>query len=371
MKSNLFFSYFLLLSIVCIPLLAVGQFTVTKVTGQNVSAAGDGFYYSLPRTLLQVDLTVEKIEQIRGPLAEYTENYLGTNDFITSNSNSYKVLNLNIKTLYEADPNQVYYVQFPIERSKEEKVFTFQLSELGTLLAFDHEESPEEQSQPTVDQTIIVMEGSDDFQFHPDYHRKKKTDTITRKITIDTVSIERFLFKTSWVDKSTEDKANEAALQIANIRDARFNLLTGYQEVNYGESMKYMDYQLSKMESKYLELFLGKEVKTYENHSVYYLPKKNTVDGVLLNLAGNSNVEISVTPRGNTALVPEAGSDVTNKLFYRIPEMVDIEISYNGIVLHRSSIPISQLGVVAAAPLTNTRTQFDPQTGSLTKIVRE
>jgi hypothetical protein len=370
MRFRLNLLFIAVLFLISFPVFVSAQFSVTKSTGQNPGTT-DGFYYTLPRTVIQVDLIVEKAEQIRGPLAEYTQNYLGTNEFIESDNTSYRVLNLNVTPLYEADPEQVYFVQFPIEKSREEKTIAFQLSELGTLLAVDPEEGDREVETPPVDQTIIVMEGSDDFRFHPDYHRKKKIDTITRKITIDTVSIERFIFKTSWVDKSMEDKANEAALQIANIRDARFNLLTGYQEVNYGESMRYMDSQLSSMERQYLELFLGKELKTYEYHTALYLPDRSSEYGVILDMPGNADVEINIIPRGNTGMISQGGSGPASVIFYRVPEMADIEISHNGIILYKASLPISQLGVVTTAPLDDTRLRFDPMTGALTKIVRE
>jgi hypothetical protein len=215
------------------------------------------------------------------------------------------------------------------------------------------------------------MEGDDDFRYQPDYHRKKKIDTITRRITIDTVSIERFIFKTSWIDKSDEDKANEAALQIANIRDARFNLLSGYQEVNYGESMRYMDMRLSEMERQYLELFLGKEVKTYETITVYFLPQKNSVNNTLTTLPGNATIDISVNPRGNTANIPETTASTSNSVYYRIPELADVEISYDGKVYYKEGLVIGQLGVIGTAPITDTRTQFDKHTGTLIKMVKE
>jgi hypothetical protein len=371
MKSRLLSYLIITFSLCVLPFSLLCQITVSKANGQPPQGEVQGFYYALPRTVLKVDLTVEKLEQLRGPLAVYTENYLGTSDYISSNRNKYSILEVNVETLFEADPEQVYYVQFPLERSKEEKVLTFHLSEKGTLLAINDEKTSQTGQESVVDQTIIVMEGDDDFRYQPDYHRKKKIDTITRRVTIDTVSIERFIFKTSWVDKSDEDKANEAALQIANIRDARFNLLSGYQEVNYGESIRYMDMRLAEMERQYLELFLGKEVKTYETITVYFLPQKNNVNNTLTTLPGNAAIDISINPRGNTSNIPETTASAANSIYYRIPELADVEISHDGKVHFRESMVIGQMGVISTAPINDTRTQFDPNTGTLTKMVKE
>ena len=215
------------------------------------------------------------------------------------------------------------------------------------------------------------MQGEDDFKHYADYHRKKKTDTIVRKITIDTVSIERFIYKTSWVDKNNEDKANEAALQISKIREARFNLLTGYQEVNYGESIKYMDKQLLDLEQQYLELFLGKESKDYVNQTVYYTPQKDINNSTLLNFNGVDDVNIKIIPSGSVGALPENPPSKINFLYYRVPEFVTIEISQNGEILHREKLLVNQLGVTASAPLDEVKMQFNPETGSLIKIMRE
>jgi len=348
-----------------------GQFTITKVTTQPVNTSLEGFYYSLPQTVLRIDLVIEKLQQIPGPLSEYTENYLGTSDYIKSNSTTYRLVNANVKPTFEPDPDQLYYVQFPTEKSKDEKGTTFNLSSFGSLLSYNDDKSDESAKPESIDQTLIFVAGENDFQYQADYHRKKKIDTITRKITIDTVSIERFIYRTSWVDKNNEDKANEAALQITNIREARFNLLTGYQEVNYGESMKYMDQQLLKLERQYLELFLGKESKTYVNQTVYYTPKKDAASGMLIDFNGNDKVEIQIKLGGTVGLLPENPATKPDHIYYRIPDFATIEIVQNGEVIYREKMAVNQLGVTAAAPLDKVKSQFDPKTGTLTKIVRE
>jgi hypothetical protein len=365
---------FLTLASVCIsiPQLVFSQFTVKRVVSpETVNTAQDGFYYSLPKTVLKIDLVVEKIQRIKGPLSDYCEEYLGVADFIKTNGTQFRLLNAEVEPIAEPDKDQLFYVQFPAEKSKDEQVIAFQLSSLGTLLAFDDAEIAKKEPSGNVDQTIIFTEGDDGFDYFADYDRKRKIDTITRKITIDTVSIERFIFKTSWVDKSTEEKANEAALQITNIREARFNLLTGYQEVNYGESMKYMDRQLLKMEKQYLELFLGKELKSVENHTVYYVPEKGNPGGVILNSDGGKSVEVAIKPSGNSSLLPEKPFEKPDQVYYRIPEITTIEVKYDGEILYRKNLPVSQLGAVAAAPLGKAKTQFDPETGTMTRIIRQ
>ena len=348
------------------------QFIVRKVHDQNVNTSQDGFFYALPQTVLKIDLLIEKIQQQKGPLSAFTQEYLGTSDFIESNKVSYRVLNVLVDQFAEPDPEQIYYVQFPASRPKDAEPIGFKLTPLGTLLAFDAESGQETMAYSSdVNQTIILADQEDGFNYFAEYNRRKKVDTIIRKITIDTVTIDRFLFKTSWVDKSLKEKANEAAIQIAKIRESRFNLITGYQEVNYGESMKYMDQQLKLLEKEYLALFLGKELKTTETQTVYFVPSQENNSKVLYTGSDGGSIELKLTNSGVTGKLPAKPLEKQDNIYYRIPESTLVEITENGSIHYKRKIPISQYGVVAAAPLNGTRLQFDPKSGSLIKIIRE
>ncbi|HHL57677.1 MAG TPA: DUF4831 family protein, partial [Bacteroidetes bacterium] len=88
-KSLYVFLFFLLL----IPFLSNGQYVVKKVAGDATNTAQDGFYYALPQTVFKIELTVEQIKKIPGPLADYATNYLGVNDYIRYSGNSVQLIN--------------------------------------------------------------------------------------------------------------------------------------------------------------------------------------------------------------------------------------------------------------------------------------
>ncbi|MCB2207602.1 MAG: DUF4831 family protein [Bacteroidetes bacterium] len=349
-----------------------GQYIVKKASGNSTNTSLDGFYYAIPQTVLKIDLVIEKIKQIPGPLANYAEDYLGVTDYISTNSQSAKLLHATITPLYQADPEQYYYVQFPAERSKDEKATSFQLTGMGTLLGFGSDGKINNEIQQTsVDQTFIMFEGDEDFSYYADYNRKKKIDTVVRKISIDTVTINRFLYKTSWVDKTDKEKANEAAQYILELREARFHLISGYQEVSYGESMKYMNNQLKELENLYLELFLGKEVKTTDVQSVYYVPKKDKITDVLYSTPDNKPIEIKLDVPASEYQLPDKPLEKIDNLYYRVPQTASVKITQDDQTYLSANISISQFGVLATAPLNRTRLLFDPQTGNLINIIRE
>jgi len=365
-------STILLFTFLVIGLSGNSQITVTKIETGSENISNEGFIYTLPKTIIKVNIVYEEITEIAGPLADYTTEYLGTNNFIGSNNTSYKVINIAVDTDVETDENNMYYVQYPIERSKDEKSTSFTLSNIGGLLAYNTE--PQKQitnSEIITDQTFIFESGNKQFQYMPKYNRQKKIDTVIRTINIDTVTINRFLFNTTWIDKSIEDKAKDAALQIEKIRESRFHLITGYQEINYGSSMAYMDKQLQIMENEYLELFLGKVVKSVKNHTVYFIPSKVKKTDELLKFENGNSITIRITPDVVTSSLSQTANSQTNKIFYQIPASTQISVNYNNSVIFSDRFLINQLGSISTVTLVNTKLQFNKTTGNLISISRE
>ena len=349
-----------------------GQITVTKIEQRNVSSSIDGFIYTLPQTVFKIDVVYEKIQEFRGPLMQYTKEYLGATDYISSDKTEYKIVDVDVSTFQESDPGQLYYVQYPVERMKDEKKTSFILSEIGGLLAYNTQPQITNLTPKiTTDHTFIFEEGNTTFPYMSHYNKQKKTDTILRVINIDTVTINRFLFKSSWVDKSNNDKARDAALQIEKLRESRYNLISGYQEVNYGSSIVYMDRQMQKMEDKYLELFLGRTVKTYGKETLYIVPVKNRNNIELLSFDDGTSLAIQFDLGTNADKLSDVTSSNLNRIYFRIPASANVEITSGSENFFSGRFLVNQFGVVSTAPLNNTQLQFDSNTGNLRSIIRE
>lgn len=360
----------LLVILFAIPVMA--QYKIQKVTN-SINTAQEGIYYALPQTVIRLDLTLEKIDQIPGPLSSYSEDFLGTSDYIKKSNYFYNLLDVSISAFAEVDPNEVYYLQFPVQKSKDEPESNFQLTNIGTLVSYNGTDKINNQYQAssTINQTNLYYQGDESFRYFADYNRKRVVDTVIRRITIDTVTIDRFLFKTNWVNLSEKDKANEAALRIQNIREQRFNLLTGYQEVNYSGSIEYMDFQLLKMENEYLQLFLGKEVRTIETYTVYVIAKQGEITKTVLDTGEGNTIDVEFRVHGNTSLLPDKPLNKENHLYYRIPESTTVNILFKDKVHKSMNLLICQLGKLSMVSLNGTQLYFDPLTGNLVKMVRK
>ncbi|MAZ93240.1 MAG: hypothetical protein CMF58_02385 [Lentimicrobiaceae bacterium] len=371
MKKQIILSCLLVASFILCVSGVYAQVLSSKADGTNIPNTANGFYYSLPQTVLKIDLVFEKVESIKGPLSEYATEYLGLIDFISSNKSEYNLLSADVSNFYEADPNQIFFVQFVAERDKDAKSNEFTLTDIGGLSSYNSNDT--QSKSVIIDETNISYIYSDEdksFPYYSQYNKRKKTDTIIRTINIDTVVIDRFLFKTSWVDMTSADKAKEASLQIEKLRESRYNLISGYQEVNYGTSIIYMDNQLREMETEYLELFAGKTIKTLDSRTIYYIPEKNTSSEEIFDFEDDKSVDIKIKTKG-TENLPDSPLQGGNGIFYRIPVTATIEINSDNAIFFSGRFNVNQLGNVITAPLNNVQLHFDSETGNILSIIRE
>jgi hypothetical protein len=186
------------------------------------------------------------------------------------------------------------------------------------------------------------------------------------------------------VEKSPEQKAKEAADFISKIKENRFNLISGAQEVNYNkETLEYMDTQLKTMEKEYLKLFTGISLSKRLTFSYKYIPLPNQINteipifkflkskGVIdLDEPGGKIVTIRIQRVGNTNTVAnylnKAVKEIKTQGFsYRIPELANVTVKVDESTQKEKQCLVSQLGVVANLPASKWKVQFHQETGGI------
>ncbi len=353
------------------------QYMVTKATGKKPLPGTTGIYYTLPKVVFKIQLVMEEVNKIPGPFAAYTQKYLGTNNYIKRNETYYKLLAVKVEPVSMADPSHTYYIEFPREKSsKNLRVSNFQLNNEGELMGygFKIENKKEEKSGLPSSQLLVYSNNgnAENFNMAASYSRAQKLDTLVRKVTVDTVTIKRFKFRTTWINLSEEDQANDAAQRINKIRTSRYNLLTGYQEVNYGEGIKYMDVQLKKLENEYLALFLGKETRTTVVRNFEFDPEKGYLSKNLLEFLAKGGstqaVTLTISPLNEMKNVPGVSTAAPDELFYRIPVKANVSVIVEGNAFYSDIFAVPQLGVVTTATMGNSHIQLNPVTGALVRI---
>ncbi|NQV01348.1 MAG: DUF4831 family protein, partial [Bacteroidia bacterium] len=303
-----------------ITILAHGQISVYHIDQTTEPNTQPGIFYALPRTVVNIEVVIDRIENYMGPYAEYALRYLGIQNVVMANAVEYRIREINITTSAEPDPGQYYFVELGEKLSKTDKAGLLSLNESGLILGTlpDAMDTTEQVIRIFKDRDGITLTEKDVFpeifKYYADVSVFEKVDTIIRKVSIDTLTLERQILKRTMVEKSPEQKAREAADFISRIKDDRFNLLTGYQEVSYNqETLEYMDTQLKLLEKEYMKLFTGISIQKTYTYDYKYIPFANQINteipifkflsnrGVMdLDEMGGRAVTIKVQRVGNT-----------------------------------------------------------------------
>lgn len=363
------------------------QVKVSHVNSSSLTTDKEGYFYSLPQTHLKIEVIVEKVEKVAGPLAAFAEEYLGISGVQQLNLINYSIKDIRLSSFTQPDPVQLYFVQLD-KRSKEPQPFLLSLSESGLIMGANKRVENTVKIQEIIDLKVKTATNNDLFKYFAGYNFYKQTDTIVRRISIDTFSIEKYNYNVSLVEKDPAKKAAEIAEKLEKLREDRYLLLTGYQEINYGDAMSYMDGELKKLEASYLALFTGYTKTEYIYKSFNLLPDKSrlstnvsafrfsTTQGIFdIDDSRGSNVYINYIADQVTqnvrkflsAPIDEKDNSVSG-YFYRIPEFGIFNIIIGGQKIHSSNHLISQFGTVVQSPSMNMELEFHPNTGSLKQI---
>lgn len=363
---------------------------VMHVRSMENQAGKQGFYYSLPRTMVSVDVTVTRTEKQPGPFAGYADRYLGLKEVIHDHAVTYQISEININSYSEPDPSHFYFVEADPENWEENPIY-LALSQSGLISSvntpFDSQEFfkgiPE-----TKEYGFFGTEAT--FNYFIDHNLREQIDTIVEHVRVDTITVERQTLRRSWVEKSMDIRAKDVAEFILNIRDKKFDLISGFAEIPYSkEALEYMYTEMEEMENDYLDLFTGITSTTTLRYRYTWMPDKDragspaplfhfsTLEGVLP--AGNENgipVTIEATRTEATrqaGLYMDRNEDPRqpSKGFqYRIPEHGNVIIREGQNIRAEARMLINQFGITGTLPALDMEIKFFPNTGSIESVGR-
>ncbi len=350
-----------------------------------------GLFYALPRTLIKVEITVDKTEYYAGPYAAYAGKYLDLENVSTNDYNEFAISEVKLSSMSEPDPEHFYFAEFDTKSVKKGSAMLLSMSEAGLIAGFDGnvERSIIEEKVSHLSDIQNIYAGL--FGYSAETNLYERADTITRKVVVDTVTVEKKYLDKKWVEKSTEQKASEAAKMVTKLRDNRINLLTGYQEVAFDAgTMAYMDKQIKTLEDEYLSLFIGITVNKTLHYSFAILPERDTdfseipvfvfsdrtgikdksspggdLIKLKINLADSLGVISSAVNRKNNEAKGDKGFS------YRIPAMARVSVTINSDLKSSGVFPISQFGIVDYLPSSFTNVRFSKETGGIMNIIIE
>lgn len=385
MKKQIFLIHGLLLIVG----ISFAQINVSHVTSELDVSSKQGVFYALPATLIQVNLKVTKTEYIAGPYAQYASKYLDLENVITDDYNNYEIVEARLNTSAVPDPDHIYFAELNPKTTKENVSVLLSLSEAGLAMGVDGTVPGGVETSLTSSGFHVKSGDTDYFRYFAETNLVEQTDTIIQKVVVDTVVMEKFYLDKRWVEKSDEQKAVEAANKINKIRDARFNLLSGYQEVPFDAgAISFMYDKLVKLEDEFLSLFAGISIKKQLHYTFTVKPDKeeNSILTPVFVFSSTSGIKsVGSTGGEKINLRIEKLTDLTNLnavvnkrndgnsgnhgFYYRIPSSAIVTLEINNDIKPQRTFPISQLGETTYLPTHVTSVQFHKNTGAIKAIL--
>jgi len=363
------------------------RYNVVHVEHNTATSKKNGLYYSLPKTIVTIDVTVTKTEKIRGPYFAFADKYLGLKNVISANSTDYEISDIAFNTFSEPDSAQLYFLEIK-KYGKRNKSIYLALSESGIIQSANVKPEKNREINNSSSTILNPITDDDNYNFFAESNIFEKVDTIIEKVNLDTTIIERKTFKHSFVEKSIELKAKEAADFIMRTKESRFNVISGSAEVAYEKgSIQYMNEELLKIETDYMNLFTGITKTKTLKYRYTYVPEKmksgmtrqlflfSTKEGVVDSTSNTwEPVEIlmnSVDNLKNISVYTATKEKLNPKkhgLYYRLPDYTMFTIKQGNDIIKSETILISQLGVVTFLPAKKNYLQFYPNIGSLKSV---
>jgi len=344
--------------------------------------------YALPENVIKIKVSVEKTRTFAGPYAMYAEKYLGIRNVHLKDTINYRISGLNISRFAVPDPDNYYLV----EAHERSALRNISLDEHGIINSINCAVNniPVESNTGLLIKKEMNKTIKTDLTIKSNFAEKK--DTTYRTIKTDSSFYRVPVYKNVLTKKNQDEKAEEAAKLILELRESRVSLLTGENDkYPEGNTIATVVNELDILEEKYLKLFTGYSFSETDSFFFEFVPEKgkhmnDTIFhfseryGISMTDAGGySPVVIKLTFADKSDLISgpivqiDSAINKHNGFVYRIPEEAEVKILYNNNMLARVRMVIAQLGITAFLPgrLFNDRSvviEFYPETGGLMQL---
>ncbi len=372
MKKRDFVKFIAILIGLMIVLPSYGQRKKKEDEEGMVPTYVEGIAYALPRTGIKVHVEAIREKFEPGPYAGYAEQLLGIQNAKTRSSVKWSITNMKIETFAEPDPEQVH-------KAMGDGAFTISLAANGCISGINSPASAELPLQTSSNKTFQKPDINDGFSF--DYF----SDT---PFVIPGDSTNNF--RPTRV--SIEQKAAEAAQRVLDCRMNQYDLAALRIDGEYPDGKAYAVSleELKRTEQNYIKLFVGRTTYKTETYSFDYVPgSKDNNTAVIFRISEENGVVPASDLSGKPVMIefdevagltdkykseavsenPDAGS---SGVYYRMPGVANIKITYELNTLATARATIAQFGVIAPFPEDLLggayAVEFHPETGAIKSV---
>jgi len=327
--------------------------------GDTVKLHEGAIIYSLPLTAFDFTVIAEKKVLKAGPYNNYANQFLGLKDVITQDQVVWELREVRIKPVTEVDPKQ-YYV---IESDGLMQTNALALKSAGLVL--DISSSIYSGRNYTTD--LNSESGRIEFRdMGSDQYYNVEQDTTYRLVELDTAFVRIPYMLERKRQLTLEQQAENTARILLELREGRHLILTGEATV-FPQDAAAID-EINRLEDEYISLFTGKSRSEIQTFKFFMIPEKEMVGKpvIIFRFSPESGVVDSQDLSGRPVVVEmiSAGKveninmvqkdlsqgEKFDKLYYRIPEVVNVRVSDGRKTLGSSRQLVYQFGQLVTLP---------------------
>ena len=337
------------------------EILVTPLSDTVILRSGS-LIYALPMTVFTIKVEMERTIGLPGPYAGFAEGLLGLTDVITDEEDFWSVKRISVNSHEEVDPSEFYVIES--NTLQQSNVLTLKRS--GLILDMNPGSNPHGINY--IDGNEVNLNEFRSFDLGSDEYYLSRTDTAYRRVKVN----DQFIRIPYTVDKktklTTEQLAERAAKRLLELREGKFMILTG--EANVFPQNEASIIELNRMEKDYTELFTGKVINQTLTFSYHFIPFREQLEKPVIlfkfsELTGPGDadalngipVTIELIPEQKTkdiAIISkgsvEPDSPEYDRLYFRIPDVINLKIKMEDEILYDSRKLVYQLGQVIQLP---------------------
>lgn len=326
----------------------------------NPGALRDGtIVYGLPRTVFTVVTELERTIEKPGPYSQYAEDMLGLTDIIKTENESWSIEQISIKSHDELDPSEFYV----IASTSLFQTNVLSLKKEGLILDLNPQLYQSERKDGVLSESGNLSVRSLDLG--SDEYFQLQRDTAYRRMNVDSTFVRIPYIVEKKKKLSLDQLAEKAAKRLLELRDGKHLILTGEATV-FPQNDAAIN-EINRLEKSYTELFTGKTIKDKFTFTYELIPQKamigkpvvlfqfSDLTGPVSGTAGKP-VTIEFSPEKKTKDLTLINKDQKadgkkyDKLYYRVPDVVDIKLNLGSDKLYDSRKLIYQFGEVIQLP---------------------
>jgi hypothetical protein len=335
---------------------------VAKLSGSTPIREGS-IVYGLPRTVFNVVVTMERTIEIPGPYWQFAGDLLGLDNVIKNNNEIWTIDGVSVESREELDPSQFYVV----ESNSLLETNVLSLRNEGLIMDLDpaiyYSAGKKDGVERSENNRFVSADlGSDEYF-------QVQRDTAFKRIKVDSTFIRVPYIVEKRKKLADEQLAERAAKRLMEMRDGKHLILTG--EANVFPQSEAVINEMNRMEREYTELFTGKRFTERRTFTFQVIPTADMAGKpfrlfqfseltgpVADNKQGGDPVMIELVPEKRTQDLniinkPDTKTNEEqrfDRLYYRVPDVVNMKISLENEPLFSSRRLVYQYGKVIQLP---------------------